>query len=276
MKLFNKKKNKPEARELNVAAKRGSVLNGVLFDANAGTDTVLIAITGIHGNFYSNPFYYYVAAALNHAGIDFVYAQTNDAFGQIRTMNVKTQKEELIGSWNERFSYTDEDIEAYLDWAQKAGYRHIYLAASQHVVTPALENIIEANTYLSSIGFESSGLAAAHAIHDGLTVLEETHRFLHGEKVAFGTVTQLILENKPMEELSEIVVFLHKCGLPVCMKDLGIDQCSDEDLLRAAKEACAPNDTMGNMPFAVIPEDVVAAMKATDGVTEMILAEVSK
>lgn len=128
MKLFNKKKNKPEARELNVAAKRGSVLNGVLFDANAGTDTVLIAITGIHGNFYSNPFYYYVAAALNHAGIDFVYAQTNDAFGQIRTMNVKTQKEELIGSWNERFSYTDEDIEAYLDWAQKAGYRHIYLA----------------------------------------------------------------------------------------------------------------------------------------------------
>lgn len=276
MKLFNKKKNKPEARELNVAAKRGSVLNGVLFDANAGADTVLIAITGIHGNFYSNPFYYYVAAALNHAGIDFVYAQTNDAFGQIRTMNVKTQTEELIGSWNERFSYTDEDIEAYLDWAQEAGYRHIYLAASQHVVTPALENIIEANTYLSSIGFESSGLAAAHAIHDGLTVLEETHRFLHGEKVAFGTVTQLILENKPMEELSEIVVFLHKCGLPVCMKDLGIDRCSDENLLRAAKEACAPNDTMGNMPFAVIPEDVVAAMKATDGVTEMILAEVSK
>ena len=45
-------------RELNVATKRGSVLNGVLFDAQEKADTVVIAITGIHGNFYSNPFYY--------------------------------------------------------------------------------------------------------------------------------------------------------------------------------------------------------------------------
>ncbi|KAI3490501.1 hypothetical protein L1887_45334 [Cichorium endivia] len=40
------------------------------------------------------------------------------------------------------------------------------LAAEQHVVTPALERIIEANTYLSGVGFESGGLAAAHAIHN--------------------------------------------------------------------------------------------------------------
>ena len=47
-------------------------------------------------------------------GIDFIYAQTNDAFGQIKTVNVNTGKDEIIGSWNERFSYTDEDIEASL------------------------------------------------------------------------------------------------------------------------------------------------------------------
>ena len=61
--------------------------------------------------------------------------------------------------------------------------------------TKALENIVEANTYLSGIGFESSGLAAAHAIHNGLTVLNETHALLHGEKVAFGLICQLVLEN---------------------------------------------------------------------------------
>ncbi|MCS5950818.1 iron-containing alcohol dehydrogenase [Klebsiella pneumoniae subsp. pneumoniae] len=43
------------------------------------------------------------------------------------------------------------------------------LAAQAGVVTEALERIIEANTYLSGIGFESSGLAAAHAIHNGFT-----------------------------------------------------------------------------------------------------------
>ena len=91
-------------------------------------DTVMIAITGIHGNFYSNPFYYNIGETLNNGGIDFIYAQTNDAFGRIRTVNVNTGKEETIGSWNERFEYTDEDIEAYLDFAEEEGYEHIILA----------------------------------------------------------------------------------------------------------------------------------------------------
>ena len=88
----------------------------------------MIAITGIHGNFCSNPFYYNIGDTLNAGGFDFVYAQTNDAFGQIKTVNVNTGKQELIGSWNERFSYTDDDIEAYLNFAEQQGYKHIILA----------------------------------------------------------------------------------------------------------------------------------------------------
>lgn len=115
---------------LNVPTKRGSVLNGVLFRPRKkkNTDTVMIAITGIHGNFYSNPFYYNIGDTLNSANYDFIYAQTNDAFGQIETFNVNTKEKEIIGSWNERFSYTDEDIDAYLTWACKEGYEHIILA----------------------------------------------------------------------------------------------------------------------------------------------------
>lgn len=115
---------------LNVPTKRGVVLNGVLFRQNEKkeSDTVMIAITGIHGNFYSNPFYYNIGNTLNTGGIDFVYAQTNDAFGQIETFNVHTGNKETIGSCNERFSYTDEDIEAYLAFAEEEGYQHIILA----------------------------------------------------------------------------------------------------------------------------------------------------
>lgn len=115
---------------LDVPTKRGVVLNGVLFrpQRERTADTVMIAITGIHGNFYSNPFYYNIGDTLNAGGIDFIYAQTNDAFGRIKTVNVHTDKEELIGSWNERFSYTDEDIDAYLTFAEQEGYKHIILA----------------------------------------------------------------------------------------------------------------------------------------------------
>ena len=115
-------------KELQVETKRGILLDGVLFNKTNNPDTVMIAITGIHGNFYSNPFYYNFGDTLNSANIDFIYAQTNDAFGQIRTMNVKTKQEEIIGSWNEDFNYTDEDIEAYLDFAENKGYKHIILA----------------------------------------------------------------------------------------------------------------------------------------------------
>lgn len=111
---------------LNVETRRGTVLNGVLFPAKA-SDAVVIAITGIHGNFYSNPFYYNIGDTLSEHGIDFIYAQTNDAFGEIETVNAKTGAKEIIGSWNERFSYTDEDIDAYLDYAAK-NYKHVILA----------------------------------------------------------------------------------------------------------------------------------------------------
>ena len=81
--------------------------------------------------------------------------------------------------------------------------------------TQAVEKVIEANTLLSGIGFESAGLAGAHAIHNGLTVLEECHHMYHGEKVAFGTITQLVLENVPVDELEEIIDFCIEVGLPL-------------------------------------------------------------
>ncbi|MBQ6435606.1 MAG: DUF1749 domain-containing protein [Synergistaceae bacterium] len=114
--------------KIDVETERGTLLNGVLFSSERKDDTVVIAITGIHGNFYSNPFYYNIGDTLTAGGIDFIYAQTNDAFGQIQTFNVKTQTPELIGSWNEDFNYVDEDIEGYLNFAHKEGYKNIILA----------------------------------------------------------------------------------------------------------------------------------------------------
>lgn len=137
-------------------------------------------------------------------------------------------------------------------------------AAQKCVCTKAVENIIEANTYLSGIGFESGGLAAAHAIHNGLTALEECHDLYHGEKVAFGTLVQLFLENAPMEEIDEVLFFCKNIGLPTSLEDLGVNSIERERLLEVAKLACAPGETIHNMPFEVTPEKVVAAILAAD------------
>ena len=145
------------------------------------------------------------------------------------------------------------------------------LALEAGACTESVEKIIEANTLLSGLGFESAGLAGAHAIHNGMTAMPETHAYYHGEKVAFGTLTQLVLENA--EELYEVLDFCVEVGLPVTFAQLGVEDASYERVLEVARLACAPTDTLGNMPFEVTPEKVAAAMLAADAYGRAALAE---
>lgn len=147
------------------------------------------------------------------------------------------------------------------------------LALEAGACTEAVEKIIEANTLLSGIGFESGGLAGAHAIHNGLTVLEECHHMYHGEKVAFGTITQLVLENIPAEELEDIIDFCIELGLPVTLKELGVEEVTPEKVMAVAKAACAENDTLHNLPFEVTPEKVASAILAADAYGHYFLGE---
>jgi glycerol dehydrogenase len=133
----------------------------------------------------------------------------------------------------------------------KDGQRAL-LACRNHFVTPALENIIEANVLLSGIGFESVGLAAAHGIDGAFTLLEETHSYMHGEKVAIGTLIQLIMENAPDEELITTLKFYKSIGLPTSLAQIGITEVSParfKDL--AQRMADYTESPIHNMPFKV-------------------------
>ncbi|HIF9315682.1 glycerol dehydrogenase [Photobacterium damselae] len=134
------------------------------------------------------------------------------------------------------------------------------IAVENNLTSKAVMNIIEANTYLSGIGFESSGLAGAHAIHNGLTKLEEAHHLYHGEKVAFGTLVQLVLENAPLDEINTVLNFCRQVGLPTNLFDLGVKEINREQLLKVAKASCAEGETIHNMPFEVTPESVLSAI----------------
>jgi glycerol dehydrogenase len=137
-------------------------------------------------------------------------------------------------------------------------------ACDCNTVTQAFENVVEANILLSGLGFESGGLAAAHAIHDGLTILEGTHKYFHGEKVAFGTIAQLVLENAPAKEMEEVLRFCLSIGLPGCLADIGVASVSEEELMQVAEKACIPEESVHSMPFPVTADMVAAAIVAAD------------
>ena len=115
-------------KDLEVETKRGTILEGVLFCQTKNPDTILIKITGIHGNLFTNKFNYNFGQILNKGNIDFIFAQTCDTFEKTKRTNIKTRKEEFVGSFNEDFKNIEEDIEAFIIYAEKNKYKNIYLA----------------------------------------------------------------------------------------------------------------------------------------------------
>lgn len=149
--------------------------------------------------------------------------------------------------------------------------RQAVSAAANHVVTPALGHIIEANILLSGVGAESSGLAAAHSFQNGLTALSgDVHRLSHGQKVSFGTLVNLVLEGASDERFQRYLDFESDLGLPTTLADLHLDEATDDDLMKVAKLTVQPGETIHNMGFAVTAKDVFDAIKATDELSRQL------
>ena len=138
-------------------------------------------------------------------------------------------------------------------------------AVAQGVVTPAVEKVVEANILLSGVGWESGGLATAHAIANSLPAIHETHGLMHGEKVAFGLMTQLCLEQDlAMEAVYRIVDFLNAVGLPTTFAAMKMQAVSKERLLEFARSVSGEGSFVHNHAFAVTAENIVDAMVAAD------------
>ncbi|GEB76981.1 glycerol dehydrogenase [Sporolactobacillus inulinus] len=142
-------------------------------------------------------------------------------------------------------------------------------AVENKLSTQAVEAVIEATIYLSGVGAESGGLAAAHAIHNGMTAVPALHRVQHGEKVAFGLLAQLVLENAPHDELVDVIRLMKAVGLPLTLEDLGVKAFKQEEWRNVAERSCAENDTMVNMPFHVTPDDVFNALVTADAIAKV-------
>jgi glycerol dehydrogenase len=137
-------------------------------------------------------------------------------------------------------------------------------AVEAGLVTEAVEQVVEANILLSGIGFESGGLAVAHALNQGFTLLEETHHTLHGENVAFGLLVQFILENRDREFMKEMVMFYKEMGLPCTLEGIGLKEVSQEKLHTIVKHACRKGSYIYNMAVPIDEKKVLDAILMAD------------
>ncbi len=142
------------------------------------------------------------------------------------------------------------------------------IAAQKQIITPALEHVVEANILLSGIGFESGGLAAAHSIHNGFTALEETHKYYHGEKVAFGVLAGLQLTDAPAEGINDVFSFCEKINLPTTLSDIGVNNLDKDKIMIVAEKACAPGEYIHHESGIITPKKVFNAILAADAFGE--------
>ncbi|MBY5323950.1 MULTISPECIES: glycerol dehydrogenase [Rhizobium] len=126
---------------------------------------------------------------------------------------------------------------------------------------PAIERVIEANILLSGIGFESGGVAAAHAIHHGLCELDDVHHHLHGEKVAIGVLAGLKIQGLD-DEFIRVRDFCRLVRLPTRLADIGIADPTEAKLAIVARRACRAGEIIHNEPMPVTETMVINALKA--------------
>ena len=132
-------------------------------------------------------------------------------------------------------------------------------AVAGGTVNDSLEAVVEANTLLSGLGFESGGLAVAHGVAQAYTAIPKVQaNYLHGEMVAMGTLAQLVMESRP-DEAARVAEFFAAVGLPVHLGQLSLDG-NDTSALDVVSDGASTFPFIGNMPMRVTAESVRSAI----------------
>ena len=119
---------------------------------------------------------------------------------------------------------------------------------------------------IGGLGGARCRTVAAHAVHNGLTQLEACHAVLHGEKVGFGILVQLRLEERlggnrlAAQAHRQLLPLLRELGLPVCLDDLGLGHSSIHQLQQVCQFACREGSDLHHLPFEVSPGALIEAL----------------
>lgn len=153
----------------------------------------------------------------------------------------------------------------------------VFDEAERGVAAAGFKDVTNAIVLLAGlVGSISSGAPRApiaHALHDSLTWFPETHGTLHGEKVAFGLIAQLVLLGLT-DEARFWADFHHRLGLPVTLRQLGFPA-DRPDLPEAiASGVKLPDEVLRTLPVPADASRLAAAIAEADRIGATIRATV--
>lgn len=139
-----------------------------------------------------------------------------------------------------------------------------YRSVCDGKVSTEVEELVEATVLLSGIGFECGGLSLAHALIRGITSVSSINNMLHGEMVAFGALTQMVVEERSTDEIERLLYILVQVRLPVTFEQLGSDgPLSSEDIGRMV-DATLAHSYAKNMHPALTSATLSSALQRAD------------
>ena len=151
------------------------------------------------------------------------------------------------------------------------------VAALQSPGSEVWQEVVDATVLLAGViggvGGAQCRTVAAHAVHNGLTHVCGRGS-IHGEKVAYGILVQLRLEEMlqgnqlAATARQQLLKFYTEIGLPQKLDDLGLGNITLKQLQKAAEFALQPNSDIHRLPFKVALEQLMAAMVSTTAPVE--------
>ena len=124
------------------------------------------------------------------------------------------------------------------------------------------ETIISISGLVGGFGDSYARTTIGHAVHDKITVFPETHSFLHGEKVAYGILVQLAVEEK-WAEVNELLAFYDELHLPKSLMDLGLNRLTIEQIAAFSNEVAADKNLLESA-YVVSNQTIQEAISALE------------
>ena len=131
-------------------------------------------------------------------------------------------------------------------------------------VTPAFKRVAESIVAVAGTvgGFagEYGRMAGAHAVHNGMSLVSETHDFEHGVKVAYGVLVQLVAANK-MDDVATLLPFYRDNGFPYKLSAFNVTSGLEGKIRQVAEFAASDKETFNLAVPGVTTEQVFQAMQ---------------
>ncbi|WP_058911743.1 oxidoreductase [Entomohabitans teleogrylli] len=116
-----------------------------------------------------------------------------------------------------------------------------------------VDAIIAGGGMVGGLGERYTRVAAAHAVHNGLTVLPQTAKYLHGTKVAYGILVQAALLGQ-QETLRQLVSAYQRFNLPTSLAELEVDIHNQDQLDKVIAHTLRPSESIHTLTVPVTPQ----------------------